>query len=176
MTEPVFVDTNVLVYWRDAGEPTKQALAAAWLARLWRERTGRTSIQVLSEYYVTVTRKLAPGLDPDAAWDDIRDLASWHPQPVDEALLGRGREIERRHRISWWDSLVVAAAQMQGCRLLLTEDLRDGAVLGGVTVRSPFTLSAGEPPAPYAVPQAAVGLHRPRGRPKGAVKARAQRA
>ena len=56
-----FVDTNVLVYARDASEPEKQKTAQAWMARLWRERRGRLSFQVLHEYYVTVTLKLKPG-------------------------------------------------------------------------------------------------------------------
>jgi predicted nucleic acid-binding protein len=72
MTAPVFVDTNVLLYARDAGETGKQPRAAAWLDHLWREQLGRTSFQVLSDYYVNVTRKLSPGLAPDEAWDDVR--------------------------------------------------------------------------------------------------------
>ena len=66
----------------------------------------------------------------------------------------------------WWESMVVGAAQLQGCALLLTEDLQDGAVFGGVTVRSPFTLSVREPAATYAAIPAAKPRHRPPGRPK----------
>jgi hypothetical protein len=61
--------------------------------------------------------------------------------------------------------MVVGAAQLQDCALLLTEDLQDGAVFGGVTVRSPFTLAAEEPPAGYAVTPVPRSRHRPRGRP-----------
>ena len=175
MTAPVFVDTNVLVYARDAGEPTKQPRAAEWLAYLWREQAGRTSAQVLSEYYVTVTRKLDPGFDAEEAWDDVRALLSWRPQAIDETVMERAREVERRYRLSWWDSLVVAAAQVQGCSLLLTEDLADGAVLGGVTVRSPFTFALGEEVLAYAAAPTATSLHRPRGRPKGSGRARPER-
>jgi predicted nucleic acid-binding protein len=167
MTAPVFVDTNVFLYARDAGEPRKQPRAAEWLAHLWRERLGRTSLQVLSEYYVNVTRKLDPGLPAAEAWDDVTALFAWQPHPVDASLLQRAREIERRHRLSWWDSMVVAAAQLQDCALLLTEDLQDGATFGSVTVRSPFALSANEPAARYAAGPAARSRHPPRGRPKG---------
>lgn len=170
MIAPVFVDTNVLVYARDAGEPHKQPRAAAWIERLWREQSGRTGAQVLSEYYVIVTRKLEPGLPAEEAWDDVTALMSWRPQPIDEALLQRGREVERRHRLSWWDSLIVGAAQLQGCAVLLTEDLQDGAVYGGVTIRSPFTLAVGEPGTSY-IATAARG-HPQRGRPKRRVAAR----
>jgi len=166
MPAPVFVDTNVLVYVRDAGEPVKQRCAAAWLEYLWREQLGRTSIQVLSEYYVTVTRKLAPGLPQEDAWDDVQSLLTWSPHPVDESLLGRGRDIERRHELSWWDSLIIGAAQLQGCPLLLTEDLQDGGVYGSVKVRSPFTLDLGEPASAYTTVPRPTSRHPPRGRPK----------
>lgn len=162
MTELVFVDTSVFLYARDAGEPAKQPRAAAWLDRLWRDRTGRTSMQVLSEYYVNLTRKLSPGLPPEEAWDDLAALMAWRPATIDEPLMRRAREIEQRHRLSWWDSLVVAAAQVQGCALLLTEDLQDGGVYGGVTVRSPFasTLSESAPPAVAAADAGVRSRHR----------------
>ena len=98
MTAPVFVDTNVLLYWRDARHAAKQARATAWLEHLWREQTGRTSTQVLSEYYVNVTRKLQPGLAPDEAWDDVQALLAWEPQPIDGALLQRGRAVREGSR------------------------------------------------------------------------------
>jgi predicted nucleic acid-binding protein len=166
MTALVFVDTNVLLYARDAGETAKQPRAAQWLAYLWREQIGRISVQVLSEYYVTVTRKLTPGLAAPDAWDDVEALMAWRPQPIDEPLLRRGREIESRYQLSWGDSLVVGAAQLQGCSVLLTEDLQDGAVYGSVTVRSPFSLVAEEAVATYRVEPRAARRHPSRGRPK----------
>ena len=166
MTGPCFVDANVFVYARDSRDAHKQARAADWIARLWGERLGRTSTQVLSEYYVTVTRKLTPRVPSEKAWDDTRELFAWRPHPADETLLRRAREIEQRYRISWWDSMVVAAAQLQDCAVLLTEDLQDGAMFGAVTVRSPFTLEVREPAAAYAVRPLAASPHRPRGRPR----------
>ena len=62
---PVFVDTNVLVYGRDATDPVKHARASEWVAHLWERGNGRLSMQVLQEYYVTTTRKLRPGLEPE---------------------------------------------------------------------------------------------------------------
>ncbi len=169
MTGPVFVDTNVFLYARDRRDPSKQAAASVWLEYLWREQLGRTSMQVLSEYYVNLTRKLVPGLPPDEAWDDVRALMHWKPQPGDESLMMRGREIERRHRLSWWDALVVAAAQLQGCVLLLTEDLQDGRDYGGVAARSPFSTSIGEAEARYVAMSVAVRQPR-RGRPRAAAR------
>jgi len=165
MIAPVFVDSNVLVYTRDVTEQAKRTCATEWIAHLWSERMGRTSLQVLSEFYVTVTRKLKPGLTQEEAWHEINIFLAWRPQPVDEALLQRAREIERRYRLSWWDSMVVAAAQLQDCVLLLTEDLQDDAVFGAVTVRSPFTLAVEEPRPRYEV-ASIVQPHRARGRPR----------
>ena len=67
MAERIFVDTNVLVYNRDASESQKQEQAKAWMAHLWSTKTGRLSFQVLQEFYITVTAKLDPGLDPESA-------------------------------------------------------------------------------------------------------------
>jgi predicted nucleic acid-binding protein len=172
MTAPVFVDSNVFVYARDASDGAKQTRAAEWLAYLWRQRAGRISTQVLSEYYVTVTRKPDPGLSAKDAWDDVQALLTWRPHPVDAAVLVRGREVELRHRLSWWDSLIVAAAQLQGCAVLLSEDMQDGAVYGDVTVRSPFKLAAQEEVAMYSIRAAAPRAHPQRGRPKSKGRAR----
>jgi predicted nucleic acid-binding protein len=165
MTAPVFVDSNVLLCRRDAAETVKQPLAAAWLEHLWKSASGRTSCQVLNEFYVNATRKLSPGLDPEDAWDDITALFRWNPLPTTTDLIVRSRDIERRHRLSWWDSLIVAAAQMQNCALLLSEDFQDGARYGSVVVRSPFTLTIREAGAEYAgSPRSS--RHPPRGRPR----------
>lgn len=168
MIAPCFVDANVLVYARDARDAAKQTRATEWIAQLWRERSGRTSMQVLSEYYAVATRKLVPRIPGEEAWEDVRELFAWGPQPVDDTLLRRAYEVEQRWRLSWWDSMIVAAAQLQDCALLLSEDFQDGAVFGGVTVRSPFTLDVREPAAAYAAVAVAASPHRRRGRPRKA--------
>jgi predicted nucleic acid-binding protein len=168
MSARIFVDTSVFVYAKHAGEHIKQPLATRWLERLWQEQTGRTSVQVLNEYYTTLTRKIKPPLPPADAWDDVKSLIAWNPQPLDLELLHRGREIEQRYRLSWWDSLIVAAAQLQNCVLLLTEDLQDRSVYGSVTVRNPFTFSVSEDLTSYCAEDARIYTHPPRGRPKRA--------
>jgi predicted nucleic acid-binding protein len=176
MTAPVFVDTNVLIRARDAGEPLEQARAAEWLAYLWRRRAGRISTQVLSEYYTAVTRKLRPGLAKEEAWDDVQALSAWRPQAIDEGVLRRARDVEARYDLAWWDCLIVAAAQAQGCAVLLSADLQDGGIYGGVLVRSPFTLALEEETAVYAVLPSAVRGHPPRGRPRTGVRGRVSQA
>jgi predicted nucleic acid-binding protein len=141
---PVFVDTNVLVYARDLSEGPKHERALAWLEHLWETRSGRLSYQVLQEYYVTVTRKLRPGLPPADARADVRDLLAWGPIPVHRDLMESAWRVEARSQVSFWDSLVLGAARSAGCSHLLTEDLTNGGKIGGVTVASPFAYKPGE--------------------------------
>jgi predicted nucleic acid-binding protein len=140
---PVFVDTNVLVHARDASEPEKQPQAAAWIDHLWRTRTARLSFQVLQEYYATTTRKLKPGLPPERARADVRDLLAWRPVSVGMEVLEAGWSVEDRFGLSCWDALIVAAARIAGCEYLLTEDLQHGAEFEGLRVVSPFRAAAG---------------------------------
>jgi predicted nucleic acid-binding protein len=164
MTGPCFVDANVFVYVRDPRAAEKQRRAIAWRDHLWQSQLGRTSVQVLSETYSTLKR--LGGAGPDELWDSVARYFAWSPHPVNEVLMRRAREIEQRHRISWWDAMVVAAAQLQGCSVLLTEDLQDGGVYGSVTVRSPFTLEVREPVAGYDAGTRLASPHRRRGRPR----------
>jgi len=117
-------------------------------------------------YYLTVSRKLDPGLPADDAWNDAATYFAWRPQPTDEPLISRARLIEQRHGLGWWDSMIVGAAQLQDCAIILTESLPDGMAYGEVIARSPFTLDAREPSSVYAAVPVLRSRHRPRGRPK----------
>jgi predicted nucleic acid-binding protein len=139
---PVFVDTNVLVYAKDPADTRKQERAAAWIDHLWNTGTGRLSLQVLQELYVTLTRKRRPNVEPEEARADIRDLMAWRPVTIGPLVLERAWSVEQRYGISFWDALIVAAAGSANCETLLTEDLQHGAVLEGVRAVSPFR----EPP------------------------------
>jgi len=138
MPDLVFVDTNVLVYNRDASESQKQKRAETWLAHLWNNRTGRISFQVLQEYYVTVTAKLDPGLDQESARGDVRALIAWHPITIDHRVLENAWHVQDGYAISWWDALIVSAAQVAGCQYLLTEDLQEKQEFGNLQVANPF--------------------------------------
>lgn len=138
MTGTCFADTNLLVYARDSSEPEKQARAREWIAYLWKSHSGRTSVQVLNEYYWVVTHKLSAALPCEDARQDIRDLKAWDPVWLDEDLLGRAWVVEDRYQLAYWDALIVAASHVAGCRYLLTEDLTRGQDLGGVEVVDPF--------------------------------------
>jgi len=138
MSAKVFVDTNVLVYSRDASEPEKQAQALEWMRALWEHRTGRLSYQVLQEYFVSVTAKLDPGLDKGSARRDVRALLAWQPLAVDGRIMEGAWLLQDRYLLTWWDALIAAAAQVAGCRYLLSEDFQKGMELGELTVVNPF--------------------------------------
>lgn len=138
MTAPVFVDTNVFVYRFDRTEPAKQERCQAWLEELWRAGNGRVSYQVLQELYVTVTRKLDPGLPPAEARAVVRALEAWQPATVGPRTLETAWDLQDRWSLSWWDALIVAAALAAGCETLLTEDLQAGAEIDGVHIVDPF--------------------------------------
>jgi len=136
MTEPVFVDSNVLVYVFDDADPAKQQAAQNWRTALWKARLGRLSFQVLWEFYVSALR-----IRKSAAAevrDEIRDLLAWRPVLVDAALLETGWTIQDRYKLSYWDSLIVAAAKAASCRHLLSEDLQPNQDFDGVKVVNPF--------------------------------------
>jgi predicted nucleic acid-binding protein len=134
----VFVDTNVLVYARDRTDEEKQRRALAWVASLWEHRAGRLSWQVLQEYYVTLTRKLDPPRERAAAREDVTSLVTWRPIPIDLSTIDAAWGLEDRYGLSWWDALIVAAAQAGECQYLLSEDLQDGQSFDGLEVVDPF--------------------------------------
>jgi hypothetical protein len=94
----------------------------------------------------------------------------------DPEVATGSREVERRYGLSWWDSLIVGAAQAQQCAVLLSEDFRDGVLLGELTVRNPFLLKAEELHGTYAAPVAPTSRHPRRGRPKRKAVASVARA
>jgi predicted nucleic acid-binding protein len=138
MTDRFFVDTNLLVYSRDASEHEKQKKAMKWMTRLWHDKSGCVSYQVLQEFYITVTHKLDPGLPIHIARMDVRSLMSWQPVSSSDSVLERAWAIQDKYGLSWWDALIVSAAQIAECKYLLTEDLQENQHLGAIKVLNPF--------------------------------------
>jgi predicted nucleic acid-binding protein len=138
MIDKTFVDTNILVYARDASCPAKQKIAYDLLGGLWRNRSGRLSVQVCNEYYVTVTRKLKPGLNETDAWRDLELYEAWDPLPMDVRTLRKAREVQLRYALSWWDALIIASAYFSECCLVVSEDLNPGQDYFGIRIVNPF--------------------------------------
>ncbi len=136
MTDKVFVDTNVFVYLFDRDARVKQARAAALVEE--EAEAIVISTQVLQEFYVTVTRKLGKPLPKPEAEAAVRRLAALSVVDTDVDLVLAAVTSSRRHRISYWDALIVEAALRGECRRLLTEDLQHGRRFADLTVENPF--------------------------------------
>lgn len=143
-----FVDTNVLVSAVDTDEPEKRATAIALLDEL----KGRIAVsaQVLNEYYVTVTRKLARPQSSEQAERSVRSLAKLPVVDLDRALVLAAIALSRSARLSLWDAAIITAAQRAGCARLYSEDLNAGQVFEGVTVVDPFAAPPGSSEVPVA--------------------------
>ena len=131
-----FVDTNVLVYAFDDDSPTKRDLARELLERDAPHLV--LSAQVLGEFYVTVTRKLARPLDPVAASAVVDDLRRLPVKPLTGELVAMATRRSRSAMISYWDALIVETALASGAACVLTEDLQHGQDIDGLEVRNPF--------------------------------------
>jgi predicted nucleic acid-binding protein len=108
---------------------------------LWDTRSGAISYQVLEERYVTVTRKLKPGLSVKPARENIRLFAAWQPVVTDSRAIEHAWTIQDQNSLSWWEALIVGAAQVTGCRYLLSGDLRDCGKIGDLLLINPFKTS-----------------------------------
>jgi len=135
---PVFVDANVLVYAEDRDAGDKHLIARDLVADLWRTGDGVLSIQVLQEFFVTVTRKLPQPLRPKEALAIVEQYLTWRVVVNTGDLLLAGIRLASDLKISFWDALVIQAALTEGCDRLLTEDLNHGQRIGDLTIINPF--------------------------------------
>jgi len=139
-----FLDTNVLIYLFDKDSPNKAAVARQLYSRLVREKSGLVSVQVLQEFFVTLSKKFSLTLSPDDVEREVRDLSALLKViETDVALVLASITLSRRHTLSFWDGLIIQAALRGGASVLYTEDLQDGQVFDSLTVRNPFTGTQG---------------------------------
>ncbi len=134
-----FLDTNLLVYAVDPGDPIKQNIAITWLTTAHQTGNGLLSYQVVQEWFNVVLRKAAVPLSPDEATSLYRTLIEplWRVQSSRE-LVDTAIDLHRQDSLSWWDSLIVSAAIQGNCSQLLGEDLHHGREIGGVRIHNPF--------------------------------------
>ena len=139
MIVKIFVDTNVLVYAYDRGAGPKHAQALGLVENLWKDGNGVLSTQVLQEFYVNVRRKAQKPISHDQAQALITDYLSWDPVVNDGATLLEAIDVERRYQLSFWDAMIVVAAQKSGASVLFSEDFNDGQKFGSVQIQNPFS-------------------------------------
>jgi len=135
----IFVDTNVLVYAYDVSAGEKAEVARQILLDLWENGAGVVSTQVLQEFFVVVTRKIPRPMDALTARSIIEDLMLWEVVVNDENSILEAIDISEKHRLSFWDSLVIQAASRIGATELLSEDLQPGKAVKSVRIRNPFS-------------------------------------
>lgn len=133
-----FVDTNILVYAHDTSAGAKRDRAARLLEELWESRSGCLSVQVLQEFYVSITRKVANPLDSNTAAQIVADLSVWQVHAPVAADVLAAIEIQRRYGVSFWDAMILQSAVRLGCEIIWSEDLNGGQVYDGVRVIDPF--------------------------------------
>lgn len=138
MTGKVFVDTNVLVYAHDRGAGGRHEKAKDLVARLWRERAGVVSTQILQELYVNVRRKARKPVSVEEARRLIDDYLRWEVVVNDGATILGALDLEQQFSLSFWDALVLQAARTAGVSTLYSEDLSHRQAYGEVRVVNPF--------------------------------------
>lgn len=138
MSAKTFVDTNVLIYAHDVDAGVKQETAKEVLRELWGERAGVLSAQVLQEFYMNVTRKIATPLPKPRAREVVHSYTLWCVETTTAEITAAFR-IEDEARINFWDALIVAAARKAGAVRILSEDLSAGQIIEGVRIEDPFS-------------------------------------
>jgi predicted nucleic acid-binding protein len=141
-SDRTFVDTNVLIYAHDVDAGRKHEIAKALLRRLWTDRSGALSTQVLQEFYVSATRKIRKPLTRPEARSVVDTYAPWCVEGIATGDIVAAFQIEDRARIGFWDALIVAVAVRSGARRVVSEDLNPGQAIAGITIHNPFM----EPP------------------------------
>ncbi len=138
MSGIAFVDSNLLIYAHDRDAGPKREVAMALFDQLWSERTGTLSVQVLQEFFVTVTRKLRTPVAKAQAREVVRAYAPWVVSPTTPETILRATELSESASIDFWDALIVAAAEQSGAETLYSEDLNDGQLIAGVRLVNPL--------------------------------------
>jgi predicted nucleic acid-binding protein len=137
MSAKTFVDTNILIYAHDTDAKAKHEVAKSVLRELWSERTGILSMQVLQEFYVNVTRKIAAPLPKDLARAVVSSYTAWCMETTPAEMAAAFR-IEDDSGIGFWDALIVSSAVKSGAGRILSEDLNAGQRIAGILIENPF--------------------------------------
>ena len=140
MSEPIFVDTSVLLFSEDGARPAERERVLAWLRLLWRERTGRVSVQVLNDFYLLATRRVNPPMPQGDVRAELRRYQHWQPWGMDQATVESAWSLESRFGLPFADALVIASAKAQGCTRVLSLSLPHEAVYDSVQILNPLVV------------------------------------
>jgi predicted nucleic acid-binding protein len=138
MSDKCFVDTNILVYTQDLAAGDKCPRAQALTRELWEDRSGVISTQVLQELYLALRRKLKSPISAAEAAEILRDYSEWDVVVNNRESIFRAIDIETRFKVSFWDALILQAAETAGAKTIFSEDLSPGGRYAGMQVVNPF--------------------------------------
>lgn len=138
MNLKTFVDTNILVYAHDTSAGTKHEKAKETINQLWTSGTGVLSLQVLQEFHVTLTRKIAKATPLKKSIELIEIYKQWEISPIQATDITKGIEIQKIMGISFWDALIIQAATIADCQRLFSEDFQHGLKTGSLVVENPL--------------------------------------
>lgn len=137
MSVEVFVDTSLLYYANTESPDPRHGKAREAIASLWSDAgKAAVSVQVLQELHVNLVSKA--GLAPEDSAERVSHYLAWRVIDNDRTLFRTGFDVQARWKLSYWDSLIVAAAQRAGAKWLWTEDLADGQLYGDVRAVNPL--------------------------------------
>lgn len=132
----VFVDTNILVYAVDRNDPKSRKVSRDALRRLAKDSCGVISTQVLQEFYVVLTRRL--GIEPLIAKGILHSYENFEVVLIDPPLIKEAIDCSVLNKISFWDALIVVAAESAKCEKIWTEDLNPGQTINGILIEDPL--------------------------------------
>ena len=138
MNGSTFFDTNILVYCFDGTDQRKHEIASDLIIQAYKKGNGVISTQVLKEFYVTVTQKVSQKMNLDAAEQAIRDFALWRVVETSVSLILRAIKLQKQFKLSFWDSMIVVAAIVSKCSIIVSEDLQHDTIIEGTRIRNPF--------------------------------------
>ncbi|MBW2369637.1 MAG: PIN domain-containing protein [Deltaproteobacteria bacterium] len=138
MNEKVFVDTNILVYAHDRDAGKKHIKAQELIRSLWHSGNVAISTQVLQEFYLTLRRKMSNQITISQARGAVENYFAWEVVKNNCYSILKASEIEERYQLSFWDSLIIAAAADAGSAYIWTEDLNHGQLIEGMRIENPL--------------------------------------
>lgn len=138
MPDKCFVDTNILLYAHDLSTGPKHKRAREIVEDLWETGRGVLSTQVIQELCINLRRKIARPLPVDEVRNIVQDYLSWEIVVNTPSAVLQALEIEVRYKTSFWDAMILQAAESAGAHVLYSEDLAAGQVYGAITVVNPF--------------------------------------
>jgi len=144
MKDKIFIDTNILVYANDPSDRKKNRIARQAILEGIQKENIAISTQVISEFYVTVTRKILTKMSSEAAKQEIRLLRTIEIDEIDYHSILSAINISVQHQLSFWDSLIITSAKKLDCQVIYSEDMNSGQTIENIQIVNPFIESSSD--------------------------------